>query len=407
MAMIPRPRFIYCVLPVLGASLLFADEETDEPEVPEAIVSQRRADVETEDEYGFCLWLADFGTIYENRENRFIQQFSIAGGIDLQHAAGFSNQGDYGTRDVASEDRLGPVEVRRFRLGWTSDLLNDFKLDGHFNLGATEDVYGSIYQMYLEWRRHQAFMPSIGKMRVPFTQEYTISDREIVTIERSLLVQLMQPVSLTGVSAAGNFLPWSYYVGIYAGDERDEFSEFNQGAVFLSKVVVDLADQFDRLESFKIGADYRYNSSPENTGPGPYRHAFALHGTIDIGRVNLISEIIYGVGFDDVPDIYGIDIIPSAFIYGTQLELVGRYQFAASDGEGGLRLHPRYERLAPDLMAEGVGRRYHAFYGGLNWYFCYPDVKLMFGAEYHDMDGGAIGDDFSGVTLATALRFWF
>jgi phosphate-selective porin OprO and OprP len=335
-----------------------------------------------------------------------IQRVRFTGGLDLQYAAGTSNAGTYGSRDLSRDDRWGPIDVRRWRLGAEVAFFKQFVFDPEFNLGPRADAfYGDIFQMYIEWKPADWFQPAVGKIRVPFTQEYRIPDSEIVTIERSLLVETLLAPSLTGAMLGGDVGHWSYRIGAFAADERDEFSRFDDGATFIGTISHEFEDVFG-LESFRTGIDYHHNTSPDDTGPGPYAHAVSFWSHIEQGRLNLLSEFIYARGDGEQPDVYGLHILPSMFVYRDVLQVVLRYQFAISDGDGGRTLQPRYEALAPDLQAGGVGRRYHAGYAGINWYLC-PDIKLITGVEYHHMTGGDDSDDFRGLTWAVAFRFWF
>jgi phosphate-selective porin OprO and OprP len=408
-----RPRRSAAIA-LLGALLLLSGwgaeghgEEGDGDETAQS-AGNGNGDENGGGDNGFCALVDRLGLIYRSEDNPYLQRLKIKGGMDLQYVRGHSDAGRYGTENLPDEERWGPIELRRFRLGWEMDFLENFIMDAQFNLGARpRHLYGDIYQFYVEWNRHEAFRLAVGKFRVPFTQEYTIPDSRIVTIERSLLVETLLAPSLTGATVAGDLNGWSYHAGAYAGDDRDEFSRFNEGAVLMGKLGYDLSERVQALDRLEIGADYLLNSSPSNTAPAPYRHAVALYSDLELGKVNVLAEAIYARGMGRVPDLYGVNLIPTWFVHGDKVQLVGRYQFAISDGDGGLRLHPRYERLAPGLEVGGIGRRYHALYGGINWYFCHPEVKLMTGVEYHRMDGGRGGDDFSGVTLATSFRFWF
>jgi phosphate-selective porin OprO/OprP len=84
---------------------------------------------------------------------------------------------------------------------------------------------------------------------------------------------------------------------------------------------------------------------------------------------------------------------------------VGRYQYAASEAEDGVRLQSRYEREAPELASQ-YGDNYHAVYAGLNYYICDHNLKLMAGVEYATMDQDT-GRNYESVTFMTGVRLYF
>ena len=99
-------------------------------------------------------------------------------------------------------------------------------------------------------------------------------------------------------------------------------------------------------------------------------------------------------------------MIPSVYI-ADGLQLVARYQFANADGNDGLRVQSRYERLAPELTDGGRGDQYQAGYLGLNYYLYGHKLKLMTGIEYASMQGEADGGDYEGWTWFTGVRMFF
>src|SRR6478736_3975168 len=57
-------------------------------------------------------------TLYKDDNNPVLQEFSLQGRIQLQYAAGDSDQGSYNSGDRPDETRWGDIEVRRWRLGF-------------------------------------------------------------------------------------------------------------------------------------------------------------------------------------------------------------------------------------------------------------------------------------------------
>ena len=83
----------------------------------------------------------------------------------------------------------------------------------------------------------------------------------------------------------------------------------------------------------------------------------------------------------------------------------------AEDGAT-IRHQSRYARrnVASDVGTTSLGsirgEEYWAVYGGLNYYIN-KSVKLMFGAEYADLDDTNTGDSISAITGFSALRLEF
>jgi predicted porin len=80
-----------------------------------------------------------------------------------------------------------------------------------------------------------------------------------------------------------------------------------------------------------------------------------------------------------------------------KLQLVGRYQIAASREDRGLRAQRRYERPA----GLDRGELYQAGYVGADYYLSAHRLKLMVGLEYAWLDDGDVW------TTSVAIRTFF
>ena len=120
-----------------------------------------------------------------------------------------------------------------------------------------------------------------------------------------------------------------------------------------------------------------------------------------------VIQGIYGSGYDDVGDVWGISLMPARFIHEDKVQLVARYQYANSRDSDGLRWQKRYEREVATPLTGERGDRYHAGYLGLNWYLYGNKLKIMSGVEYSHMSGGSTGGDFSGWTWFNGIRVYF
>ncbi|RBP47227.1 phosphate-selective porin OprO/OprP [Roseimicrobium gellanilyticum] len=357
-------------------------------------------------------------TLYKNEDNPYIQEFALQGRIQLQYAWGDSDQGDFDSGDRPEELRWGDIEVRRWRLGFKSKILRQFKLEGQIDVnpnfeleeGANPELgdgfYRDIYDLFLTWAPNDKFNLSVGKTKAKFfTHEYFTSSKEILVFERGLLVNQIRPAELTGIWANGKIDNFVYAIAGFAGEYDPEFGGFDGGAVIQASVGYDLASAIG-TEKALVKFDYMYSSSEENTeGPASYEHAFSLNSNIEQGRWSVYTDLLGATGRGSVGDVWGFMVTPAVFI-ADSLQLVLRYQYAHGDNDG-LRLQSRYERLASDLTDGGRGEEYNAVYLGLNYYLYGHKLKLMTGVEYNNMDGGGDGGDYDGWTGLVGLRMFF
>jgi phosphate-selective porin OprO/OprP len=370
-------------------------------------------------------------TLYKDDNNPILQEFSLQGRYQAQWAAGESSTEDY--EQAGKGEFIGSeVESRRARLGIKSKWFQNWKLEGQIdvdadfedNLGDSE-FYRDIYDLYLTYAPSDALNVSVGKTKVKFTREQEISSKEILTIERSGLSNALFPGELTGVWVNGKGIAehWLYEAGIYGNDRVREFSNFEDGVIFLGKIGYDYSTQAG-FDSAIVSFQYMYNSEPGvqyssdawsgSTSP-VFTNSIALTNDITQGRFGLVTDIVYGFGFDgtatqsgaqvaiDQPDVFGISVIPSYFI-ADGLQLVGRVQVATSNGADGLSSPGRYDAasLLPEA-GDSKGNSFISTYLGLNYYIYGHKLKLMTGLEYTHLGGG----DYDGTTFYSGMRFSF
>jgi phosphate-selective porin OprO/OprP len=358
-------------------------------------------------------------TLYKDDSNPIIQEFALQGRLQLQYAWGDSDQGSYGSDDRPEELTWGDIEVRRWRLGFKSKIFRQFKFEGQIDVnpnferetGANPDIIGDgfyrqIYDLHLTWAPNDKFNIGVGKFKANyFSVEQFTSSKEILTIERSLLSNLLFTGELTGVRINGKIDNFIYTFGAYGGDQQREFSDFDAGAIIQAGIGYDFASVLG-TEKAILKLDYQHSTDSSNSGGGAiFDNSLSLNSTIEKGRFLLYTDVLGGAGVGSQGDVWGFHIIPAVFI-ADSLQLVFRYQYAHGDNDG-VRLQSRYERLAPELTDGGRGEEYQAAYVGLNYYLYGHKLKLMAGAEYHNMDGGGDGGDFDGWTGLVGLRMFF
>ena len=360
-------------------------------------------------------------TLYKDESNPILQEFSLQGRLQLQAADGNADSGHFDASQRPDEVMWGDdIEIRRARLGFKSKWLNQYKLEGQIDIDPDlqPNIYNDLYDLYLSYAPSDAYNFSVGKTKVKFTKEQEISSKEILTMERGLLSNMLFPGELTGTWVNGKGIReyWLYELGVYNNDRNVEFTKENGGEIILAKVGYDYASHI-RWDTAVASIHFMHNTEPDfegdGTSPGStkklrspnFSNSIAITNDMSQGRFGLTSEFIYGEGEGSQSDVMGFTIIPSYYIY-DGLQVVARFQIATSDDANDLSLPSRYEAFAPNL-GDKKGDRYVSSYLGLNYYIYGHKLKVMTGVEYSSMAGGSGGGDFDGYTVIGGLRFSF
>ncbi len=364
--------------------------------------------------------------LYKNEDNQILQEFSLQGRLHLQSIYGESNGNSFNTSDYKDSGKDegvwgNDIEARRARLGFKSKWFQVFKFDGMINVdtdamddSGSDTLYKDLYDLYVTYAPSDAFNLSVGKTKVKFSREQETSSNNILTLERSLLSNLLFPGELTGIWTSGKGIKggWLYELGIYGNDRSREFTSGDGGHIVLAKVGYDYAERFG-LDTAVASIHFMDNSEPGYDEPSDsqynpsaspkFSRSIALTNEITQGRFGLMSDIYVASGENTVAigqsDVMGITITPSYFI-AEGLQLVGRLQIATCDDFNDLTVPGRYETLQP---GDDKGDTYVSAYMGLNYYIYGHKLKLMNGIEFSQM-----GDsDYSGFTYMSGLRFSF
>ena len=375
-------------------------------------------------------------TLYKDDNNPILQEFDLQGRLQVQYADGHSSNGHFDTEDYknAGKDEAvwgDKLEARRAYFGFKSKWFQNWKFEGQIDVdtdgmdgpGGDGTLYKDIYDLYLTYAPSDELNVSIGKQEVKLTREQEVSSKEIVTFERSAIANMVHPGNLTGIWANGKGIQehWLYEAGLYANDQVREFSELDAGALFLGKIGYDYSEQ-SKLDSAVVAFRYAHNTDPgfKSTDIDPnysfssspaFSDTFSISNDITQGRFGLLTEVIYGVGDDNLAqsDVLALDIIPTYFI-ADGLQLAGRLQFATSSDPDGIKLQSRYEGISPEndpltgkRTSDSAGNAYFSAYLGLNYYIYANKLKIMNGLEYSHLGGG----DYDGTTFLSGLRFSF
>ena len=329
-------------------------------------------------------------------------------------------------------------EYRRARLGAKGKFLRYFGFKYQVNLvddtrnkaggGDLDWGYQDIDEAYLSFDLGEVtgadsfdhLRLSYGRQKFVFSQEAHTSSKKLLTVERSAISnKVYGSARPTGLKLDGAFENWSFLAALYSsttdGQDNEEFNGWQDGEIFYSYI----AHQIDA--SLKIGLDLTYNNADAASEDSvlSYRWATSLHGVYDAGSWGVTGDLIYGDngGSDMVANanrqgnFWGFVVMPYYWVFGEKLQLVGQYQYAASEESEGIRVNSRYARAdgtgAPPSanVNSGRGDRHDSFYLGLNYYLSGHNAKVQAGFEYQNMDTPI--DDFETLTWQLAFRSFF
>lgn len=362
------------------------------------------------------LWdrLPAIPTIYRNPENPLLQELAFTGQMQTQYAYGSDDSGKFGTAGTAEDAAWGNIEVRRLRLGIKARMFGKLSF-----LNLTElypDLSPRFYkrtpETHLTWTENPAFSLSLGKSELKFDREQEYSSKEFPLFERTALGNMFYGGELTGLWAGGKGIAgaWLYQLGIFSNDRRDEWSEFEGGAMLLAKLGFNYSARAG-LDLAEVKLQLLHNTEPGFTatsgcGSSPlYSTCVSVSNELQDGPFGLTTEFLWGDGDQGRPDVAGVSAMPFWNLT-EKLQLIGEFEFAASRGDNGVFLPSRYEALSPGA-GDRSGDRYAAAYAGLTYFIHGHNLKLMSGAKYSHLEGGPGGGDFNGWTWLAGLRAAF
>lgn len=396
---------------ILCASSLFGGALSAFAGAPVTEAVEAKETVIVEDD-GFSLnkafdTLWSLPVLYKDKENPWIQEVALTGRYQGQIFHLNSNKGD-----------AGGWQNRRQRIGGKVKFLKTFEayIDFNLNFEAPYTSTNRFVQDYegfgLKWKPADEFNVEVGLTKVPITNEWRTSSKQIITIERSDFINTAIPNKLGGVIANGKISDgftkdgkFTYGAGVYTATRDDDWAypTFDGGSVIYSGVGYEFNKnhklRYDN--SFLVGnTDVATNA----TKPYVYTSALSYSGKFLDKKLSFDSDLVMAIGEDSQPNLFGVILLPS-YKLTEQIELVARYQYLASNKDNGVSLQKRYERRAPELPTS-KGNNYHALYGGVNYYIYKDKLKLMGGLEYSHMDLANNGS-YNQMTLFGAVRFYF
>lgn len=351
--------------------------------------------------------------LYKNEDNPLLQELAFQAQLQTQYVTGSDGSGSFGTYDRPDSCNWGNIEVRRFRFGMRARLFHSIKLHTLWDLypDLSPRIYQRTAETYISYDHSDAFNLSAGKVELKFTREQEISSRDLLTFERTQLVNQVYGGELTGAWLSGKKIAggWGYEAGVYSNDRVDEWSQFNGGAMVLAKIRYDYAN-LSGLDLALAELQYIHNTEPGYVTPGnlaspPYSDGISISNSISQGRFGLQTEAIWADGTLGYADVWGISALPT-WSFTEKLQAVGLVEYASSRGSDGIFLPARYEGCSSTAETTR-GDSWASCYAGLNYYFYGQKLKAMSGVKYAHLGGDSGGDDFNGWSWLAGMRMMF
>ena len=232
-------------------------------------------------------------------------------------------------------------------------------------------------------------------------------------MERSNLNNFYAPDRATGVKIEAEKNDIDFTLGVFSTEKDGEaLAGWDGGIAYLAGMALEVADG-------DLSLDVLYNDSTaaEDEVIGYEWAASATYET-EVGGFDLLTNATYGETHAG-DNVYGIVIMPSKELVEDKLEAVVRYQWARSSGADLLGVTKRNvyntanrvgglldaETSTAEKGANILGDENHTIYGGLNYFLCDHNAKLMAGVEYETVDGA--DDDTEATTFWLAARMYF
>jgi len=356
-------------------------------------LSGQKTTVPVEEAPGVCESIFDLPTLYKSKDNPVIQKFRIIGRYHGQYYSLDSNQG--GNADW---------ENRRSRIGAEAELFHDFTLSFNFNLDLENNggrFFEDLEDLTLTWKASKEFKLSLGKLKIPITQEGRTSSNKILTFERSRIVGIAVPEKTGGAIAAYEKDGWIAELGAYSNtvDEDWSYPTFDGGFSLFGSI----ARKSDDLGIVRLEYLYSSTDAADNSTKG-YEHVVSAVYENRWDKLGFVANAVGASGGEGGGDVFGIILMPS-YDFTERLQGVVRYQFGTSNDGDGYSLASRYDTTA-DRLRSASGDDYQAVYAGLNYYVCGHHLKFMTGVEYVQFDQDT-GDTYEGWTWLSGVRLYF
>ncbi|HEY2773160.1 MAG TPA: porin [Candidatus Binatia bacterium] len=359
-----------------------------------------------------------YATLYNNKENPWIENFKIVGREQLDVYYFRADQ----TFDQSQKDSEEDFVDRRTRIGFQSLLFGN-QIEVHTEVDLNLEPHGQTYNKftdaYVKYMPYKWLNITVGKQSAKFTLDGSISSTQLVTIDRSNLANnfWFTEEYIPGVTASGDYQNWQYYAGWFsAGVTTREFGKFNAGSFgilsggynFASLVGVDKA--LLRLDYMHQDndVDFAYKNSNLNNFTNKNRDVGSLNFQGEMGRWGFMEDVSFSRGAAGQSNMEGLQLQPSVKFCDTWQGVL-RYTFIHSDDPNGIKF-ARYENVIINQEAAArtigkTGNEYNEIYAGINKYFYGHKLKWQNGIQYTAMDDKAHdGGKYGGWGVTSGLR---
>jgi len=227
-------------------------------------------------------------TFYENKENKVIQKFALAGRAQIDSVWVAPDE----------QDNFSDINWRRFRFGaelvflkeWVAHLEADFDLNEDIN-----DWYNKLTDAYISWSPRKDLEIKVLKQSAGFTLDGSTSSKRLLTLERNNLTNNLWFTEeyFTGLLVKGKFRgDWSYQTSIFSSDGNPEIGV--DGASWFT-----LWSLGYKLGNTRLRVDYVYQDEDENANTRDFEQVLSLFAQWQDGPWGVRGEVAGGKGFAD------------------------------------------------------------------------------------------------------------
>ena len=383
--------------------------------------------------------------LYANDRNRIVQQIAVDGQVEVQAISADIEQGS--VEDSVSDSTLskGSVGVAAHFL-YLADFESRFVFDnsdqGLERLVLTLDLTDSAIPVHNSLQRvllglksvvngvltpfkfingGENYLPSasvnpveavklrVGKFKPRFGSQYNIDSSLRLTPNAPQLIQQIAPANALGVEYSEYNDFWNLRLGWFSNDV-DEFVPSLEGRGLLYAGLgynfgnVELDEEGNKVEFQEVRADYFYNDEGTSEAvPGGFNHLFALSFLRQSEKLTFSTDFLFGES--DTSTVWGANLTSGWWIAKDFIQLVGQYQHANSDNEGGIAITTGIPgALADSTHASAFdaparfGDFYNSFYAGFNFYFLEQRLRVTSGLEYRILSDEEAENDIESWT---------
>lgn len=319
---------------------------------------------------------------------------------------------------------LDTGRTRRMRIGGLIRAFYHVDLEGQVLLGRDFDYLG-IETLQLRGHLTQNTYLSLGKARVPFSYNNTLDPtRRRIPRLPTLTAQLAPANSLgallEGTSNGDNGV-FSWGLGWYSGNVDKNIPDIDSNSYLLAKLGYfvpstsgDVEEDIKYRNYQHWHLDYIYNmDGAENVAiRSGHRHLFSTGLDMRIDRMDAAIEVLFATG--NVSTVWGVNTEFGYWLYPDFLRLVGRFQYAESDEDGGLLVGFGPAQSESDLglpfgyQQSLTGDTYYSLYLGADFHIYQNNAVMGAGVELQSLNSNSVtGKDIESIIFHWNTRIAF